>query len=236
MRNTIITIFLTASTIMWFVLPACGQSPNKFEVLSFDVEPQQIIVGEAIIVKATVANFDEEDDAYDIALMVNNVAENRHIITIPAGGTKEVVFFLVEHKAGDYKVAIGDRNTTLVVRDVPPPEFHIFEFEINPAQVDIGDKVVISGKVKNTGGSKGRYVAPLLINGTQRDVQIVNLEPGEDILLIFSVTEDEPGTYVAVLGDADGYYEVTKPVEPTWIIPPVKTPAAGNSRNCGPGG
>lgn len=236
MRNTIITICLAASIIMGFVLPACGQSHNKFEVLSFDVNPQQSFVGEAVTVKATVANINEEDDTYDIALMVNNVAENRHIITVPSGGTKEVVFSLVERKAGNYKVAIGDRNITLVVRDVPPPEFHIFEFEINPAKVDMGDKVVISGKVKNTGGSKGRYVAQLLINGTPREVQNVNLEPGEDILLIFSVTEDEPGTYVAILGDADGYYEVTKLVEPTWIIPPVKTPAAGNSRNCGPGG
>jgi len=237
MRNIFITICLTASTIMGLILPSCGQTHNKFEVLSFDVKPQQVMVGEAVTVRATVANMKEEDDTYDIALMVNNVAENRDIITIPTGGTKEVVFSLVKHKTGYYKVAIGDRSMTLVVRNVPPAEFHIFEFEINPPQIDKGGEVVICGEVKNTGGSKGSYIAQLMINGTQREAQTVNLEPGKDIFVIFCVTEDEPGTYVVTLGDAEGTYEVTKPVEPTWITrPQAKTPAASNSRCRSPGG
>jgi len=227
----------TVLTVMVLVLPSCGQHRNKFEVLSFVVKPQQVIAGEAVTVEATVANIDEEENIYDIALMVNNVAENRDMVTIPAGETKQVVFSLVEHKSGNYKIAIGGKSTTLVVLAVPPPEFHIFEFEINPAKVVLGDKVVICGKVKNTGGSKGSYVAQLMINGTQIEAQTVNLNPGEDILVIFSLIEDEPGTYAITLGDAEGTYEVTEPVEPKWITnTPAKTPAASNSRCCSPGG
>ena len=236
MRKTIVSLWLIV-TILGLVLLACGQPRDKFAVLSFEVEPQQIIVGDEVTVKATISNIDGEDKVFDIALMVNNVAENRDIVAIPSDGTEEVVFSLVEHKAGNYKIAIGDKSTTLVVLAVPPPEFHIFEFEINPTKVVVGDKVVICGKVKNTGGSKGSYVAQLMINDQQREAQTVNLKPGEDILVIFSFVDNEPGTYVVTLGDSEGTYEVTEPVEPTRIKkPPVRTPTTSNSRCCSPGG
>jgi len=236
MRKLAIKIFLLTLFITGPGLQACGTAPNKFEVMSFDVKPKEVIVGEAATIKATVASVSEKEETYDVALMVNDIAQDREIITIPAGGTKDVTFSLVQRKTGNYKVAIGDKKATLVVRDVPPPDFRILEFRIEPEQVDFGERVVITAKVKNAGGSKGSYAVQLKINDIQTEVQTVSLEPGKDILVIFVRNEDEPGTYTVTLGDATGKYVVNEPVVPIQIInTKVSTPPANNSRCC-PGG
>lgn len=235
-RKSVIKTFLLTLLTAGLVLQACGAAPNKFEVTSFDVKPKEVIVGEATTIKATVASSAEKEEICDVALMVNGMAQDREIVTIPAGETKDVTFSLVQRKTGNYKVAIGDKSATLVVRDVPPPDFRLLEFRIDPEQVDVGEKVVITARVKNAGGSKGSYPAQLKINDIQAEVQTVNLEPGKDILVIFVRNEDKPGTYAVVLGDATGKYVVTEPVIPIQITnPQVPTPPA-NKSGCCPGG
>jgi len=236
-RKLAIKVFLLTLLTGGLGLQACGAAPNKFEVMSFDVKPKDVIAGEAAIIKATVASVSEKEETYDVALMVNGIAQDREIITIPAGGTKDVTFSLVQRKAGNYKVAIGDKSATLVVRDVSPPDFRILEFRIEPDEVDVGERVVITAKVKNAGGSKGSYPAQLKINDVQAEVQTVSLEPGKDILVIFVRNEDEPGTYTVTLGDATGKYVVNEPVIPIQITnPQVPAPPASSSRCCPEGG
>ena len=230
------TIFLLALTATIVLLQACAEARNKFEVLSFDVKPKEVIVGETATITATVTSTGEKEDTYDVALMVNGIAEKREVVAIPAGGTKEVTFSLVERKTGHYKVAIGNQNTTLVVRDAPPPDFRILEFRIDPEQVDVGEKVAITAKVKNTGGSKGSYVVQLRINDVQKEAQTVNLEPGKDILVVFVRTEDTPGTYAVALGDATGKYAVTEPVWPAQTTNQQCPPQPGNKSRWCPGG
>jgi hypothetical protein len=236
MRKSAIKISLLTLLIAGLVLQACGQAPARFTVLSFNVKPEEIIAGEATTIKATVASSAEKEEICDVALMVNGVAQDREIVTIPAGETRDVTFSLVQRKAGSYKVAIGDKSATLVVRDVPPPDFRILEFKIEPEQVDIGEKVVITAKVKNSGGSKGSYVAQLRINDVQKEAQTVNLEPGKDILVIFVRNDDEPGTYTVTLGTATGKYVVTEVVWPAQTTNQQCQPQPGSKSRWCPGG
>lgn len=234
-KRTIGTMCLVALTAVLIFQQACQQAPYNFQVVSLDIVPPKVIVGEKATVRAELKNGDARVETYNVPLMVNGVAQSRKTVTLTPGATEVVEFTLVKYKAGAYKIGIGDRNLILQVQAPLPPAFKLSELEVIPAVVNLGEKVVVTAKLANTGGTQGTYTAELKINGSPNQTEKVIMAAGADYMLVFNVPTDSPGNYTVALGELTGKFVVIEPVQPIQITNPTPCPPSGNG-SCGPGG
>jgi len=98
---------------------------------------------------------------------------------------------------------------TACTPSAPPAKFEITSLDIKPAQVEVGDKAVISALIANTGGAAGNYSATLSVDGKKVESKAVNLDPGATQSVTFSLSKDEAGTYEIEIGDKSAELTVT---------------------------
>ncbi len=79
-------------------------------------------------------------------------------------------------------------------------------FENIPYYIRTGENADISVDVTNTGEQAGSHMVILVVNGIERDRQLVSLEPGETKTVLFTLTDVEPGSYDVQIGDQDGNF------------------------------
>lgn len=233
MKKATGTIFILVLMTMAIFLLACQQAPPSFEVLSLDIMPPKVTVGERATIKAELRNGNASVKTYNVPLMVNGVAQDRKTVRLNPGATEVVEFSLVKHKTGVYKIAIGDRNSTLEVQAPLPPSFEISELEVIPTVANVNTQVVITAKVTNTGGTQGSYTAELKINGATIQTEKVIIAPGTDYMLVFKVCTESPGTYTVALGELTGKLTIIEPVQP---VTPNNPKPPQPPRPCRPGG
>src|SRR4030042_1364559 len=78
---------------------ACGAPPQKsiggFEVVSLNVVPSEVSIGEEAKVTAKVVNVGEAQDTYTAVLTINDIESERKDIVIPAQDIGIVTFSMV---------------------------------------------------------------------------------------------------------------------------------------------
>jgi len=213
-EKTIGTICLLALMAMLMLLQACVEAQPGFEVLSLDVTPAKITSGEKATIEVKIRNNNAETDTYNVPLMVNGVADDRKSVTLAAGATELITFMLTRNQAGTYRISVGSMESTLVVEKPLPAEFRLSNLEINPTEVDIGEKVVITAKIANVGGTQGSYTAELKVDGVTNQTEKLTIPAGIDYVLVFKISRDLPGTYMVTLGDLSGQFVVNEPFMP----------------------
>lgn len=114
---------------------APAASPAEFEVVSLDIMPSEITVGEAATIKAEARNSGETDGIYTATLVVDGVKAEEREITVAAGATETVTFSLVKDAPGTYEVAVGGLTSTLVVEAIAKIEI---SFNPNPVPCEDG--------------------------------------------------------------------------------------------------
>ena len=233
-KSTIGAICLLALITMMSLLQACAEAQPSFEVLSLDITPPKVITGEKATVEVQIRNSNAKMDMYNVPLMVNGVADDRKSVTLTPGATELITFVLTRSQAGIYRISVGNKESTLVVEKPLPPDFRLSNLEINPTEVDTGEKVVITAKIANAGGTQGRYTAELKVDGVTNQTEKIIIPAGTDYMLVFKISRDLPGTYKVALGDLTGQFSVKEPPMPVINIPTPCPPA--NSGSCGPGG
>ena len=85
---------------------------------------------------------------------------------------------------------------------VPPPspaDFRVSNLAVTPSEVGVGEEVVVSVEVSNSGGSQGTYTATLEINGGAVETKDIVVAAGATETVSFQLTEDTPGMYTASL-------------------------------------
>jgi hypothetical protein len=233
-KSTIGAICLLALITMMSLLQACAEAQPSFEVLSLDITPPKVITGEKATVEVQIRNSNAKMDMYNVPLMVNGVADDRKSVTLTPGATELITFVLTRSQAGIYRISVGNKESTLVVEKPLPPDFRLSNLEINPTEVDTGEKVIITAKIANAGGTQGRYTAELKVDGVTNQTEKIIIPAGTDYMLVFKISRDLPGTYKVALGDLTGQFSVKEPPMPVINIPTPCPPA--NSGSCGPGG
>jgi hypothetical protein len=201
--------------------------------LSLDITPPKITTGEKATVEVQIRNSNAKMDMYNVPLMVNGVADDRKSVTLTPGATELITFVLTRSQAGIYRISVGNKESTLVVEKPLPPDFRLSNLEINPTEVDSGEKVIITAKIANAGGTQGRYTAELKVDGVTNQTEKIIIPAGTDYMLVFKISRDLPGTYTVALGDLTGQFVVNEPPRPVVNNPPPPPP---NSGPCGPGG
>ena len=221
-KRTIGAICLLALITISSFLQACQEAPPAFEVSSLDITPPKVITGEKATVEVEIRNSNAKLDTYNVPLMVNGVADDRKSITLAPGATELITFMLTRSQAGTYRISVGSKESTLVVENLLPPDFRLSNLEINPSKVDSGEKVVITAKIANVGGTQGSYTAELKVDDCTAETEKVTVAAGADSILSFGICADLPGTYTVTLGELNGIFMVAAPIQP---IPPSNPPS-----------
>ncbi|MBA7561565.1 hypothetical protein ES708_03204 [subsurface metagenome] len=79
-----------------------------------------------------------------------------------------------------------------------------------PAEIKVGENVIISLNVANDGEETGTYIVELKINGQTTDSHLVTLDGGQSEPVSFTVTETEAGTYEVTVSGLSGSFGVVK--------------------------
>jgi len=232
-KRTIGTICLVALTAVLIFQQACQEAPPNFEVMSLDITPPKVTTDEKATIEVEIRNNDVKMVTSNVPLMVNGVADDRKSITLAPGATKSITFILVKSQAGTYRISVGNKEATLVVETPLPPDFRLSGLKINPSEVDTCDKVTVTAKVANVGGTQGSYTAELKVDGITDQTEKITLPAGADYMLILEVCMVLPGTYTVALGDLTGQFKVKEPPTPVVNNPTSSSPGSGP---CGPKG
>jgi hypothetical protein len=198
-------LFLLMLTTFLLPLPACQNPPNTLRVLSLEITPANILVGEKASVKAEVMNDYGNMKKYDIPLMVNGVADNRKYVTLAPGGTENM--------------RIGEQQSTLKVRQPLPATFKLSKLEISPTEPDVNGEIIIKADIANIGEVKGKYTAELKINNVVTKTDEMIILPGASSFFVFKVSQGSPGTYMVNIGELSGQFTVVAPIMPVQITP-----------------
>ncbi len=99
----------------------------------------------------------------------------------------------------------------------PPAAFELSNLSIMPSfskvwelltfVVKTGEEVTITVDVTNYGGQEGNYGALLKINGVTQAGKEITLGAGQWQKIVFTVTENEPGSYVVEIGNLSGEFQ-----------------------------
>jgi len=96
--------------------------------------------------------------------------------------------------------------------------FTVTDLQVSPIQAVVGEMVVISANVTNTGGAEGSCNVTLKKNGTMEGTSEVNLMPGQSTRVSFNCTEDSPGDYQVEIDGRMGSFIVSQAPVRWWII------------------
>ncbi len=111
----VITITTTVSLFL-----ACAEPPKPpapvFGVVSLQVTPATIPVGEEATIIATVQNSGQVEGNYQAVLTVDGKKVNAKTVTIPAESSRKINFPLSMDTPGTYEITVGKANALLTVK------------------------------------------------------------------------------------------------------------------------
>ena len=99
-----------------------------------------------------------------------------------------------------------------------PPSFSVENLIISPTDIQPGETVSISVRVRNRGGTQGDYTVVLRINGTPEAEKTVTVRAGGSERADFSLTRQAEGTYTVTIDDLSGSFTLTLPPPPVEFI------------------
>ena len=105
--------------------PAPAPAPTpvaEFEVISLDIEPPEVMAGEAVSITAVVENTGGSEGTYAVILTVDGATVETKEVVIRPGNSKVVTFSLVKDTPGTYEIGIGGQSSSLIVKAKPTLE------------------------------------------------------------------------------------------------------------------
>jgi hypothetical protein len=218
----LVSLFILALSLP---LQACqSASANNLEVLVLNVSPGKVIVNEKFTVIADISNASKSEANYVVPVMVNGIADDRKSILIAPGKSEQVQFTLSRSSPGTYEIKVGDKSASIEVERSLPAILKLSDLKLNMEQAAIGEEVVVTAIVSNTGGSPGNYIAEVKINGTAEQAEKLILPPGVNYNLAFKIIKNDPGTYTVAIGDLTTRFTVLEPIQAIQLTAPICPP------------
>lgn len=211
--------FLVDGTLkqMPFTVHLCRDQEYEYEASVF-IQGDNIYAGyeshvEGIQVAATVVFPDSSKENITLPAVVQATETGSYILQVTAskegykGETAEIYFAVIE------------QEPNIPVKSPPwVAIFTVTDLQVFPTQVAVGETVVISANVTNTGGAEGSYNATLKRNGAMEGTSEVTLMPGQSTTVSFNCTEHSAGDYqVEIDGQVRTFTVVQAPVR-WWVI------------------
>lgn len=115
-----------------------------------------------------------------------------------------------------FLVACAGPASTSTPTVTPPSDsaaFQTVRLTIVPAEVEPGEKVVVTAMVTNTSDTEASYAAQLRINSITEAVKKLTMPAGGTQTLTFLVSTGMPGAYRVSLGELSGQFVVVGPAD-----------------------
>ena len=204
--------------------------PAAFSASALVITPPQVNIGERVTINATVTNTGDLTGSYTVTCKIDNVVIDTKEITLSGGYSKSVFFITTMDKAGTYTVTVEGLTGTFVVKPVPetpvtpeppvppaPAAFEVSQLSISPAEVQVGEEVIVSATVANTGEVDGSYTVTLKVDGVTESTKNVTVAGGQSTKVTFSVVKDVAASYQVDIAGQTGSFTVAKAPLAWWI-------------------
>jgi hypothetical protein len=234
-RNGVVRIGVPAGTS---AVNEDGEPLSAMELLIVDEPPplptQHLLVGSA-------SDLGPDGSTFDPALRLTLQYFDSQV---PAGVAEEdltIAYF--DEDAGEWIELEGDVDTAantvttrvrhfttfVILGDIKPAAFSVDDLTVSPAEAMVGEPVIISARVTNTGALEGTYDMTLEIHNVAVATESVVLAGGASRLVSFTVTRDVRGSYLFRIGEDAGRFDVVAPTAEGSSSAPVAGGAIGVS-------
>ena len=159
---------------------------------------------------------------YDATLIPERVAEKNLVVATFDTSTRQWVRLesTVNPESDTIKAKVSHFSAFAVLAPIRPASFTVTDLSITPAEVYVGESVIISVRVTNTGDLTSSYEVSLKIDNTVVQTKEVTLDGGDSETVSFSVTPDAVREYSVNISGLLGTFEVKE----------LKAPAAFTTR------
>lgn len=179
-----------------------------FFVSNLSITPNQAKEREAVTISMIVSNNGTESGKYSMVLRINGVVEGITELSLPPGTSQPAVFSVTKDVPGTYYVEADGLTSTFTIIALSPAHFSVSNLIIAPERVKQGDSIMVSAVVTNSGEIAGSYSVVLKVKGVAESIEEVNLGPGVNHRVAFTITKDEPGFYQVDLEGLSGRFVV----------------------------
>ena len=179
---------------------------TTFAISKLSVTPAEVVIGEEVTISTFITNTGNFTGSYKATLKIDNVLRATKVVTLEVGASEEVTFTVAEHTTGTHTVTVDGLSGTFLVGR--PAVFTASKLSITPAEVVIGEEVIISILVTNTGGLSGSHKVILKIDNEVAATKEVTLEVGASEEATFTTAKDAAGTYTVTVDGLSGIFTV----------------------------
>ncbi len=175
---------------------------DETKKMSIEVSPDVVYEGNQLTISTIKAIGGEAMEGVDVSY------DGKSLGTTSSDGT--LSYTVKEpgmHKLTATKTGFLDAELNLEVLALEA-KFEFSNLVVSPLEVKMGRDVTITLDASNTGKAEGEYNVDLLINGNLTESETVTLAVDESTTIEFTVTKDEPGTYLVDVNGLSGTFEV----------------------------
>lgn len=147
---------------------------------------------------------------YDATLIPERVAEKNLVVATFDTSTRQWVRLesTVNPESDTIKAKVSHFSAFAVLAPIRPASFTVTDLSITPTEVYVGESIIISVHVTNTGDLTSSYEVSLKIDNTVVQTKEVTLDGGDSETASFSVTPDAVSEYSVNISGLLGTFEV----------------------------
>jgi uncharacterized cupredoxin-like copper-binding protein len=184
-----------------------GEDEVDYEIsVAGSLNQSAVRTGEAVEITATVTNEGERIVQHPVRLRVDGVVVDERRLWVAPGEAREVTFVRRFQRAGEYEVAVGDAETTVVSVSSaaePAPSFEVTNATVSDRDLGPGDRLAVEATVANGGNASGVFTAELAVGGTVVATTRVAVPGGERRTIDFERRVDRTGRFAVSVSGTD---------------------------------
>jgi len=132
----------------WYTPPGA-----EFSVSSLIISPTEVNPGQPVTITCTVTNIGAAAGDYTVVLGGDFMAEKA--VSLEPGQSEVVSFEVTPTEAKTFHISVNGLTGSFVATEVPVADIRVENLVIEPAEVNVGEKVTISCTATNIGGAAG---------------------------------------------------------------------------------
>ncbi|GAJ08858.1 unnamed protein product [marine sediment metagenome] len=125
----------------------------EFRVNNLVISPTEVNPGQPVTISCTVTNSGAAAGDYTVVLGGDFMAEK--IVSLEPGQSEAVSFEVTPAEAKTFHVSVDGLTGSFVATEVPVADIQLENLVIEPAEVNVGEKVTISCTATNIGAAAG---------------------------------------------------------------------------------
>ncbi|MBA7543125.1 hypothetical protein ES705_35452 [subsurface metagenome] len=132
----------------WYTPPGA-----EFKVSDLVISPTEVNPGQPVTISCTVTNIGTAAGSCGVHLGGDFMAERE--VTLEPGQSEAVSFEVTPAEAKTFQVSVDGLTGSFIATEVPVADIRVENLVIEPAEVNVGEKVTISCTATNIGGAAG---------------------------------------------------------------------------------